>query len=349
MKRISRRIPSKAGRRSTGGVTSALEAAADKAGRRDALLSFPHGSDDPSYLQLNRQWTAWVHGRGSGRFRSFPAMVKAAKRYSSAYCRTARLPHRDFVPVPTTKSVAAIVTAMNEEGAIGAVLKELNRLPLDETIVVVNGSQDRTFSVARAEKHATIIHYPQPLGHDVGRAIGASAAQADILLFVDGDFPIAAERLAAFIYAVECGSDVALNDISPFLQHFASQDEVTIVKQFLNRSLGRPDLHANSLTAVPHALSRKAVETIGAKQLIVPPKAQALAIMLGLSVTACASVDVISKNRKRKINVGEFNAVAGLIVGDHLEAMRSAMMLGGSRLHWGDSVRKREWARGSLR
>jgi len=73
-----------------------------------------------------------------------------------------RMPDRDFVPVPTTKSIAAIVTVASEGGAASAVLKELARLPLDQTIVVVSDHSNNIFSIACANPRISIIHDPQP-------------------------------------------------------------------------------------------------------------------------------------------------------------------------------------------
>ncbi|MDF2715177.1 MAG: glycosyl transferase family 2, partial [Paenibacillus sp.] len=145
-----------------------------------------------------------------------------------------------------------------------------------------------------------------------------------------------------YIHAVERGADVALNDITPYIDVFAGRDPVTIVKEMLNRSLGREDLHANSLTAVPHALSRKAIDTIGCANLMVPPKAQALAVRNGLRIETAMSVDVISKNRVRDKNSGRDNPVSHLIIGDHLEALELLMRTDGARLHSADHIRNRK-------
>lgn len=245
--------------------------------------------------------------------------------------------------LPTMKTTAAVVTAKNEEKELPNVLKQLERLNLDEVIVVVNGSTDGSFEAARAMKNAIIIHYPHPLGHDIGRAIGAMASSSDIVLFLDGDLPIAAEQLAPFVGEIERGKDVALNDISKHIGLFSQRDAVTIMKEFLNRILGRSELGSVSLTAIPHAMSRKAMETIGYSLLAVPPKAQAKAAQLGLSIGLPISVDVISKNKIReKMNVGVKNPVADMIVGDHIEALAWLMKQDGPRLTYHDLFRNRE-------
>ncbi|UUZ89547.1 glycosyltransferase family 2 protein [Paenibacillus sp. P25] len=247
----------------------------------------------------------------------------------------------DWVLLPTDRSVAVIVSARNEERTIGALADQLSRLGADETYVVVNGSTDRTFLRARERSSGVVLSYPEALGHDVGRAVGAKLAEADILVFLDGDIPVKAEDLVPFIYAVSEGMDVALNNITPYLAGLERRDPVSHIKQFLNLSLGRPDLAANSMTAVPHALSRKAVDTLGPQALMVPPKAQALAVFKGLRIGAPGQVNVIRSNRRRRNNLGPGNPVAKLIIGDHVEALKLAGDLEGERLAFADHMRKR--------
>lgn len=261
--------------------------------------------------------------------------------FVDGYCSASGYRTHNWVLLPTNKTVAAVVTAMNEERTILAVLHELERLPLQELVLIVNGSSDGSFSAARSSRKAIIVHYGKALGHDVGRAIGARLTTADIVLFADADFPVPAEQFVPFVRAVDGGLDVALNDISPFVGTFAERDGVSVLKEFLNRALDRPDLTVNSLTAVPHALSRSAIARIGAAQLAVPPKAHAIALCSGLKVGAPASVDVISVNRLREGNTGTRNAVSQMIAGDHAEALEWAMRERDARLSFADNLRMR--------
>lgn len=254
---------------------------------------------------------------------------------------------RGKVPLPTDKRVGVILSVMNEAKTLGPVLRELSRLPLHELIIVVNGSTDASLALARSVPIATVVHYQAPIGHDVGRAVGARLATSDILVFIDADFKIPAEQLVPFVAAVHRGMDVALNNITPHLKLFPLRDKVTRMKEYLNLILNRPDLQANSMTAVPHAISRRALEAIGYRQLMVPPKAQAAAIMKGLVIGAPGNVEVLKANRHKTQNVGERNMVSDLIVGDHLEALHLAMTERGERLSFPDRSRKREWLGGA--
>lgn len=254
--------------------------------------------------------------------------------------------HSIRLELPAHYTVGVIVSVMNEEQVIEKIIEELNTLPFNELIFVVNGSTDRSYETIRKYPKAVIEHYDAPVGHDVGRALGARISQSDILLFLDGDIPIAAEQLLPFIHAIEQGADIALNDLDPYIDIFSKQDHVTRMKIFLNRLLGRPDLRSNSLTAVPHALSRQALNQISIRNLAVPPVAHAIAIQSGLRVCKAGSVDVIHKNKIRMHNTGHSNPVSNLIIGDHAEALALVMEQNGHRLHYADTIRNRIMAQG---
>ena len=78
--------------------------------------------------------------------------------------------------------VSVIIPAMNEAGKISAVIAEARAVhPETEVIVVANGCKDQTAAVAE-RMGAKVLSYAEPLGHDVGRSVGAEAAKGRILL-----------------------------------------------------------------------------------------------------------------------------------------------------------------------
>src|SRR4051812_22509781 len=102
---------------------------------------------------------------------------------------------------------------MNEEETLESVIKELKKLNPFEIIVIVNGSTDNTKQIAESLE-CKVIEYKHPLGHDIGRAVGAYFATGDILLFLDGDIVIPYKELIPLITAIEEGHDIALNDLT---------------------------------------------------------------------------------------------------------------------------------------
>src|SRR5713226_7795382 len=82
--------------------------------------------------------------------------------------------------------IVTIIPALDEEGAIGGVVRAVSRELVQEVIVVDNGSCDGTTAVAQAAG-ASVIQEPQR-GYGAACLAGALAAnQADILVFLDGD------------------------------------------------------------------------------------------------------------------------------------------------------------------
>lgn len=255
--------------------------------------------------------------------------------------------------MPTRPPVVACLSALNEERTIQDVLEQISLCPLvDAALVVVNGSSDRTAALAKAKAGAgrlrvLVREIPEPLGHDVGRAVAAQwalAEEAAVLVFLDADFAVRANDIAPFVVAVEGGVDVALNALTPLVGGWGALLPTASARVALNAFLGRPDLGVDGLVAVPHALSRRAVLTIGPATLAIPPLAHARAIMSGLHVKAVHTVDVITPNRRsaerpRPTNRAE---MVGLILGDHLEAVAEVIARRGPRGGFPDLDRKRD-------
>lgn len=239
----------------------------------------------------------------------------------------------------STPTLSIIIVARNEQKTIGDVLKAAEQLLPDEIIAVVNGSTDRTAEIVQ-EQGAKLVQFPEALGHDVGRAVGALHAGGEVLLFLDADIACDPEKLSAFVAACRNGSDIALNDVNTLYKWVYMIDSVSMAKQFLNRICGVPHLGFASMTAVPHAVRREAVEKIGYRQLAVPPLFQAIASVEGLSFQLVPAVDVFHTNRKR--NSSHSNLVKQLILGDHVEAMRWLHNFYGPRVFFQDLTRRRD-------
>jgi glycosyltransferase involved in cell wall biosynthesis len=82
--------------------------------------------------------------------------------------------------------VSVVIPALDEEAAIASVVREVPRDRVHEIIVVDNGSADRTAEVAAAAG-ARVVHEPRRGYGAACRAGARAAADADILVFLDGD------------------------------------------------------------------------------------------------------------------------------------------------------------------
>ncbi|WP_454193933.1 glycosyltransferase family 2 protein [Paenibacillus sp. Marseille-Q7038] len=238
--------------------------------------------------------------------------------------------------------VSVIIPAMNESSTIAEAVLEGRRIhPSSEVIVVDNGSTDET--AVRAESAgAKVLRYDDPLGHDVGRRMGAEAAKGRVLLFIDGDMVIPAHQLRPFVQAVLSGVDIALNDYQGPIQR-TPVHPVIEAKYVLNIMLGRSDLGGASLTAVPHAISRKAYETIGSNALSSPPLAQTIGIARGLNVQAVHPIPVGRLNPSRR--KGGADLLTEVILRDHQEAVHWLTENYGSRAGYTDLYRDRQLVR----
>ena len=81
--------------------------------------------------------------------------------------------------------VAAIIPVLDEEGAIGPVVRAIPRDRVDEIIVVDGGSKDGTVAEAQSAGARVVIETRR--GYGRACATGAEAARSQILVFLDGD------------------------------------------------------------------------------------------------------------------------------------------------------------------
>lgn len=238
--------------------------------------------------------------------------------------------------------VSVIIPVMNERHSIQAVIRACGSVhPETEVIVVSNGSTDGTRQLAEAAG-ARVLFFPEPLGHDVGRSIGALHAKGKILVFTDGDIVIPGSQLRSFVTAVENGADIALNAYSGVVDR-KQVHSVVLAKYALNAVLAKTELKGMSLTAIPHAMSREAAKRIGYEHLAVPPLAQAIAARSGLKLVPACYVEVGRTNpRRRKRRKNGQDPLEHLILGDHLEAMGWLLEQDGPRGQFPDPPRRRD-------
>lgn len=103
-----------------------------------------------------------------------------------------------------------IVPALNEEQGIAHVLKRITALhPKPETIVIDDGSTDKTGEIARAHG-AIVLTHPMPGGYGRSLKDGIAAATHDIIVITDADGTYPIERIPDLVKELERGSDMAV-------------------------------------------------------------------------------------------------------------------------------------------
>ncbi|WP_373229491.1 family 2 glycosyl transferase [Cohnella sp.] len=257
------------------------------------------------------------------------------KNYAAGFMQGARM-YASLTPVPLRSRAAAIVCVSSDSSDLHRVLSQLEALPLHEIVLVLSQPTDGIFALARSRKNTLIVHLPDSVEPDVGRALGAKLTDADTLLFVDGKQATDANVLARFLWECDGRMDIALNDISARMGLFKQRGGIEQFHEFLNSSLNRQDLRANSMSVLPIAMSRHALDTLGSAVLAVPVKAHAIAILNKLRIGAGGSAGsgTLKEQSKSKEHLKK-------AAGDHVEALKEAMTTRGSRLQFVDTIRNR--------
>ena len=117
--------------------------------------------------------------------------------------------------------VAAIIPALDEETAIGALLEAIDRTRVRDVIVGDNGSRDRTADVAASRRAHVVRIEDRGYGAACAGALSALAADVDTILFMDADgsddpaeIPLLLEPIAAGRADLVIGSR-ALGTVEP--------------------------------------------------------------------------------------------------------------------------------------
>ena len=107
-------------------------------------------------------------------------------------------------------AVEVIIPARNEAAAIGTVVGGVREhLPDAGIIVVDDGSTDNTAKIA-AEAGATVIRHPYSMGNGASVKSGARAAQAPIVVFMDGDGQHDPADIGKLLKALNSGYDMVV-------------------------------------------------------------------------------------------------------------------------------------------
>jgi glycosyltransferase involved in cell wall biosynthesis len=104
--------------------------------------------------------------------------------------------------------VSVVIPCLDEEDAIAPVVKAVLAQGVDEVIVVDGGSKDRTCERASAAGARVVIEPKRGYGLAIQTGIAAARADAEILLFLDGDGSDRPEFIPALIAPIVAGRAV---------------------------------------------------------------------------------------------------------------------------------------------
>ncbi|MFC3800544.1 hypothetical protein [Cohnella sp. GCM10012308] len=234
--------------------------------------------------------------------------------------------------LPLQGTASAVLYANGRAAQLQAVLAELERLPLQEVVVVLGTEAEPMLETLLSHPRIVVVHSPQEYeSPHAARAAGARLTGADTVLFADGAKPCPARMLGALLVRADAGKDVVLSDRTSHEGSFDRRGEASWLREFLNVSLGRPELRADAIGGVPFALSRRAIDAIGTEALGIPARAHAAALVQGLRVSVCEGVP-FSGERDAPASAGSA----------HTAAWRDCLAMRGARLGFPDHKRNRQ-------
>jgi glycosyltransferase involved in cell wall biosynthesis len=100
---------------------------------------------------------------------------------------------------------AVIVPALNEAGAIGDLVAAALAQPVEEVLVVDNGSTDDTACAARRAGARVVVEPRRGYGHACAAGAAAAAPGTEAFVFLDGDFSFAPGEMPRLLAPIGSG------------------------------------------------------------------------------------------------------------------------------------------------
>lgn len=224
----------------------------------------------------------------------------------------------------------AVIPAYNEAETIEAVLQNLIPCNFHKIILVANGCNDGTEEIALRsplKNQLEILPFPEPLGLDIPRAIGAAYAQRyqpQGLVFLDGDMNgQITGLLLKLLQKIKRGVDLALTNCYPTLKQTSDLAlKVLEYRKKVNEKLGLfSQIGYASPSHGPHALSAHLLAQIPIKILAIPPLTLAFAAKnnFKIEIAATFSHELLGSQIR---SAEHAENIADTIIGDCLEALR---------------------------
>lgn len=230
------------------------------------------------------------------------------------------------------KLIAAVVPVKNEARRVGLLLERLQQIEeIGRIYVILNGSDSQTVSevyaaTSRDFELFRIVTFPEPLGIDVPRAVGAFLAHrdnSDYVLFVDGDLvgDISGTLKTMIKNTVENRLDLALMDCYPGRGVKCHPGETMLLQRLsLNKKLGLAEkLGLASPSHGPHLVSARLLGAVPWEDFAVPPKLLVHAVLNNMNIGIAGITPHFMLGSSIKSQTHS-QMVTETIIGDCLEA-----------------------------
>ena len=103
-------------------------------------------------------------------------------------------------------NVTVIIPALNEAGCIGELVGATLAQPIQEVVVVDNGSSDDTSGVARRAGAHVAVEARRGYGYACAAGAAAANPKAEVLVFIDGDFSFAPDEIPRLLAPLQAGA-----------------------------------------------------------------------------------------------------------------------------------------------
>lgn len=238
----------------------------------------------------------------------------------------------------------AVIPAYNEANTIKNVLEHLLACHCFECLLfVTNGCTDATEETIReaaadtqtapSECHIELLSFPEPLGIDVPRAVGAAFVQKKYhpsgIVFVDGDLSGRLTKpILALLDGLNQGLDLALTNCYPTQPthdqdnpHSSLAETVLYYRQLLNDTLGlSTKIGPATPSHGPHAISARLLAKLPLPLLAIPPLTLAFAARQGYNVSIAATIPHQLLGSKIRSDLHATN-IAATIIADCQQAL----------------------------
>lgn len=238
--------------------------------------------------------------------------------------------------------LAVVIPAHNEAGSISKVIYNTHVLRPDMIVPVLNGCTDNSLDeILKLKKtNLQVLHFPQSLGVDVPRALGAIYAfnhGASRVIFIDGDMVGSYQQHLLNLDAkLISGVHMALTNCYPHIT--ARQPLTSHVLRFrarLNIDLGKySDLGLATPSHGPHGISKELFSAVPASEFAVPPVSLVIAVKRGLKVSVATAVPHAQLGSPAR-GSRHSDMMAATLIGDSIEGLHVLNKAPRSR-KWGD-------------